>query len=225
MSTLVQLAKEMQDQFTVVTRRDGESIWVLKDGAPQWMTDVMHACHDDGASLPDDTVYDLTHDCVNAIAELDKDADADEARDAVSEIEPEHRTWQLFMWAAQWSEYVDEYVSNFGTAHLNSSSDLTDLFRAAQGLHIEHVGGLLIDALEGLASDDDDDDGPDEPGDLPKFPFNAHVRILKSTYYAGWTGRVLANNTRYSSGEWVYTVRLDDTGDEFDHGESNLEPV
>ena len=96
MPTIVQLAKEMQDQFKLIRREDGSEIWVLKDDHPEWMQDVMYAAHSDGASLPDDTVYDLAHDCINAIAECDKDDDADTLRDAVNEIEPEYRTWRLF---------------------------------------------------------------------------------------------------------------------------------
>ena len=229
MPKIVQLAKEMQDQFKLIRREDGSEIWVLKDDHPEWMQDVMYAAHSDGASLPDDTVYDLAHDCINAIAECDKEDDADTLRDAIDEIEPEYRTWQLFTWAARWSEYIDEVCSEFGGTMIKSSSELEAMLRMAQSLQIERIGGLIIEALEELASDDDEEEEPeevegvDDATDLPKFPFNAHVRILQSTYYSGWTGRVIANNTRYASGEWVYTVRLDDTGDEFDHGESNLD--
>lgn len=161
MPTLVQLAKQMQDMFTVGTYSDGTSIWTLRNEAPQWMTDVMHAVHDDGASLPDDTVYDLAHDCVNAVAELYDHADADEAREALDEIEPEFRTWQLYTWAARWSEYIDELTSDFGEATIKSSTDVFTMFQAAQALHIRHVGELLVEALDNRAEDDEDDETED----------------------------------------------------------------
>lgn len=230
MTTLVQLAKQMQDRFKVVVRDDNSSIWVLKDDAPEWMTDVMYEVHDAGASLPNDTVYDLAHDCVNAIAELDEDADEEEATDAINEIEPEYRTWQLFLWAAEWSEYIDELGEEFGGTMIKSSSDLFDMFRMAQMLHIEHIGGLLVEALKEHAADEpEDDEEPEEEAknvdEPPKYNHYSHVRILRPTYYAGWKGRIIGKPRKDLRGEWIYDVRLDDTGDEFGHPESNLEAV
>lgn len=165
MPKIVQLAKEMQDQFKLIRREDGSEIWVLKDDHPEWMQDVMYAAHSDGASLPDDTVYDLAHDCINAIAECDKEDDADTLRDAIDEIEPEYRTWQLFTWAARWSEYIDEVCSEFGSYKVDGAHDITTIFQTAQGFQIREIGGRIIEALEELASDGDDEDDEENETD------------------------------------------------------------
>lgn len=145
-------AQEMFDQFTSSTRSGGETYYHLKDGAPEWMTDVIHAAH--GSTLPDDTIYEFCRDCIAAIVDdTDDDADADDCRDAISEIQPEFRTYQLFMWAAQWSEYIDEVTSNYGAYQIESSSDLVSLLQAAQMCQIEEVGGHLIEALETRADE------------------------------------------------------------------------
>lgn len=150
-TTIQTLATQMRDQFTSNTRTTGETFYHLIAGSPEWMTDVIHAAH--GSTLPDDTIYELCRDCVYALAECDEDADADECREAISEIQPEYRTYQLFVWAAQWSEYIDQVTSDMGAYQIESSSDLANLLQAAQMCQIEEIGGAIIQALEERADE------------------------------------------------------------------------
>lgn len=52
-----------------IVKRDGVIVWRLKDGSPQWMTDVVYACHESGDMLPDDWRYDFINEVAGALAE------------------------------------------------------------------------------------------------------------------------------------------------------------
>lgn len=165
-TTIQQLAAQMRDQFTSNTRDNGETFYHLLDGHPEWMTDVVREAH--GNTLPDDTVYEFIRDAVYALAEADDDADTEELREAIYELEPEYRNYHLLQWAARWSEYIDQAISNFGAQTIGSSSDLFTLLQSAQKCQIEEIGNAVINALESLAdernaeSDDEEEDETNE---------------------------------------------------------------
>lgn len=167
MSTTIQkLAQEIVNQFTSSTRDNGETFYHLIDGSPEWMTDVIHEAH--GNTLPDDTVYEFVRDAVYALAEADEDADTEELREAIYELEPEYRNYHLLQWAARWSEYIDQAISEFGAQTIESSSDFFTLLQSAQKCQIDEIGNAVINALESLAdernaeSEDEDEDETDE---------------------------------------------------------------
>ncbi len=83
--TVQSLAQEMSRAFETRKRRsvdtgaDAEYV-VLKDGSPEWMTDVCHKAHQDEigeAMLPDDWRYRFIEDAVDALAECEIEDDQD----------------------------------------------------------------------------------------------------------------------------------------------------
>lgn len=54
-STVQQLAAEAYGCFETAERQDGETFWRLKDGSPEWVTDLVLNAH--GDFLPDDWRY------------------------------------------------------------------------------------------------------------------------------------------------------------------------
>ena len=54
-TSIQKLAEQLSAAFETKKRNDGQEFVSLKDGSPEWMTDVIRATH--GDKLPDDTVY------------------------------------------------------------------------------------------------------------------------------------------------------------------------
>ena len=50
-------AKEALAYFEKANRTNGVEFWKVKDGAPQWVTDLCFSAHSEGAMLPDDWRY------------------------------------------------------------------------------------------------------------------------------------------------------------------------
>lgn len=82
------LAKEMSQAFEGSTRATGESFRKLKDGSPEWMTEVSRAAH--GDMLPDDWRYTFIEEICGALADVE---DVDDV-----EIEADIYTNDLTAW-------------------------------------------------------------------------------------------------------------------------------
>ena len=50
-------AKEALAYFEKAKRTNGVEFWKVKDGTPQWVTDLCFSAHSEGAMLPDDWRY------------------------------------------------------------------------------------------------------------------------------------------------------------------------
>ena len=145
--SVVELAKQMAAAFEMLKRDNGQQFWTLKDDAPGWMTDIVHAAH---TRMPNDAEYDMLRDCVNALAECEPDSDDDDWTDAISEIEPEHRTYALYVYAYEFSGFVDEALSEGDPVTLTESGDLLNLFQRAYAIHTHQIGAALIFALSAM---------------------------------------------------------------------------
>ncbi len=146
------LATELSNAFTRTTRTNGDVIYILKDESPEWMTDTIRGLH--SGSLPDDTVYEMIRDCALAIAESDED---NEPIEAIYEMEPEHRTYQLIEWLKGNTQYADQAMEESGPY-----TSISDLLMAAQKIQIDEIGASLISALESIVDDFDKDEDSDE---------------------------------------------------------------
>lgn len=106
--------------------------------------------HEEGAGGEDST-YRFMVNVLDAISDSDATS-ADEARDAVDDIEPDVYTFDLTGWLHEHNGhtyFLGEAISEFG-------SDLQDGFSAlamAQQYHIREVGNKVIDALEVAAAE------------------------------------------------------------------------
>lgn len=86
--TLSKLAGEMYDAFEGFKRDDDDTtIYKLKDGSPQWMTDVLHDAH--GDMFPDDWKYECVMDACSHISDRSYDTE-DEAYDGDHEFADGH---------------------------------------------------------------------------------------------------------------------------------------
>jgi hypothetical protein len=146
-STSIQtLAESLTKALQTKKRNDGNEFVSLKDGSPQWMTDVIHEAH--GDKLPDDTTYAFIEKAADAIA------DSEDPQDAISELEPDPYTNNLTGWLHARADHV-----YYLTEILEEGSGITDGFQllaAAQQKQIHEVGYALISALENAAEQMED---------------------------------------------------------------------
>lgn len=141
-------AQAMGDAFIISERDNGEKFYHLRDGSPEWMTDVCRKAH--GEMFPDDWRYQFISDAVDILAESD---DWDEARD---EVEADIYTSQLTAWLASRTgrySYCDQYVEEMG-------ADGDTLARISGGQWMERceVFGLVAEALGDIGDSQEDDE-------------------------------------------------------------------
>lgn len=133
-------AKLMLEQFETKRRDSGESFKALKDSAPDWMTDVCRDAH--GRKLPDDFVFEVIVDSLNALVDYD---DTQEANDS---LEADFGNADLLAWVSSnlsRASYVNDAVQEFGM----SESDF-DLFKALQMGQLaekQEIFGEVLDSL------------------------------------------------------------------------------
>ena len=97
-------AKEALAYFEKANRTNGVEFWKVKDGAPQWVTDLCFASHSEGAMLPDDWRYVFI---VEALVALEEEID----------LEPDIYTSELCAWLASNVNrvgYVDDARNEWG---------------------------------------------------------------------------------------------------------------
>lgn len=156
MATVQGLAKAMVVAFKQDTRTNGDSFYLLDDDTKaEWMTDVIRTAH--GDAFPDDTIYELIYDAVSTLSDADGDADEDDLREVVYEMEPDIYTHKLTGWLHARTDhigYLDEALSEFG-----AFTSATYWLQAAQKLQMDEVGIAVLDALiERVASHEDEED-------------------------------------------------------------------
>lgn len=151
MTTLATLARQMSEQFHVAKRTDGSDYVCLRDGHPEWMTDVVHAAH--GDMLPDDWRYRMISDAVSAIAETGDDASMDDLVEAADNGVSIY-THQLTDWLGSRADrigYCDAAMEEMG-----GCSDITKAMQMGQYREREEVFSLTLDALAALVTEDED---------------------------------------------------------------------
>ncbi len=146
MTTLISLAKEMQEQMTTGKRNDGTEYYHLKNDHPEWMTNIIHAVHED--KMPDDTTYRFIADALDIICELEDDASGDDIREAIYErTEADVYTSDLTEWLNARNDHV------YYLTEVLEEIDIKDGFQAlsaAQAKHREEVALNLVNELEKL---------------------------------------------------------------------------
>lgn len=96
--------------FHQIQDQKQHTIWVAKDSAPEWVTELSHEAHGEGM-LPDDHCYQFLVDALDLLAEHD---DLDEAS---SHVEADIYTKDLLEWLASdlgRLELCDEAASEYG---------------------------------------------------------------------------------------------------------------
>lgn len=143
MATVQELARILADSLTTQDR-NGKTITVTKDGAPEWVTDVVHAAH--GNLLPDDWTYETVDEVAQAIARGEDG----------SEMESEFYTGALLSWLAEYSnavDYCDQAVEEYGPF-----DSITAQIQAGQLLAKQEIYSAVYAALEELAEQEDEEE-------------------------------------------------------------------
>ena len=70
-TTLNSQILELSQAFEKKTRDNDTHYWALKDGSPQWMTDICYDCHD--SSMPSDIIYEGIVDVLDGLIGYDFD--------------------------------------------------------------------------------------------------------------------------------------------------------
>jgi len=107
------------------------------------MTKVIHQAHNN--RLPDDSIYEAINEVVAVLADSDPDADLDELRGLIAEIEPDVYTYDLTDWLHDDVNnvyYLTEALEEDGI------KDGFDLLSRAQYLFKQEVANALLEALE-----------------------------------------------------------------------------
>lgn len=141
MSELLTKAKLARSGLTTKTRENGERFVYQKDNAPEWLNDLCHDAH--GSLLPDDFIYSVIEDALDAI--IDNDGDTDSV-----ELEADIYTRDLLDWLGSHSSrvaYCDKAAEEFG-----AEFDGDIIWQIQMGQHLEKREILenVISSLEKL---------------------------------------------------------------------------
>lgn len=137
-------AKLARNALTTKTREDGTRFVCQKDDAPDWVNDLCREAHDD--MLPDDFVYSVIEESIDAI--VDNEGDADEAEMTV--MEADSYTKNLIDWVGSNLKrvgYCDEAISQYG---LDASEGLVNILSAGQSHERQAIFNNVRNALENL---------------------------------------------------------------------------
>src|SRR5438067_880220 len=151
-STIQELARNAGSCFERGTRPDGESFTRVKDGSPEWVSELVREAHGDDF-LPDDWRYEHVHSALEFIAEAE---DAEDGRAEFADSAVDVYTGGLFSWLSsnmRRQSYVDEATEEFGPA-----DSVADSIARGQYLEASEVYGLVLGFLEQRAEDVDEDE-------------------------------------------------------------------
>lgn len=120
--TVPDLAKEARSFFERLTRNTGETVWVRKDGCPDWITEMVWEAHNRGEIFPDDYRYEFVVQSLNIIA----DSESDDLDD-LSPLEADVYTHDRLKWLGSRLDrygYVDEVLERYGGDAFRSVIDM-----------------------------------------------------------------------------------------------------
>lgn len=156
--TVQDLAAEASRHFERRERESGAEFVALKEGAPEWLHQLVQDAH--GDMMPDDWRYQLTERCVDAIADHEN---ADDARDG---LEPSIYTHELCDWLGSSNSrysYCDEARAE---GLVSDDASMIDRMQAGQLQELGEVFGLVLDALTARVEELEQGDDDSDPADL-----------------------------------------------------------
>jgi hypothetical protein len=147
-SSLAKKAEEAYRYFEKATRPNGTDFWRVKDGSPQWVTDLCFAAHGAGAMLPDDWRYAFVAEALAALAEEREDG-----------IEADIYTNGLCAWLASNVNrvaYVQDVFSECGS-QFPGVVEALQLGQLAEKLEVLEQVTAYLEELTKEHEDEDDD--------------------------------------------------------------------
>jgi hypothetical protein len=141
-TTISTQARKAAAWFTTTTRGD-ETITVLKDDAPEWVSDLVFAAHGSDF-LPDDWRYEKIGEALDFIADSDDPEDGyGEFADGAVDVYTHDRLAWLSSNLNR-PAYCDEAVEELGS----ESSDIIERIGLGQYYEANEIYGLVLRALE-----------------------------------------------------------------------------
>lgn len=146
MATMAILAAYAESWFVRKSRDNGDSFESLRDGRPEWLSDLVYSAHD--GLLPDDWKYSTVRAALDRISESEAET-RDDAMDESSSFADEAvdvYTSDRYSWLSSnltRSGYVDEATETFGAA-----ADVVEAIGRGQYLEAEEIYGLVCEGLD-----------------------------------------------------------------------------
>lgn len=151
-ATVEELAREAATYFEIAKRDDGTLYNRTKDDAPEWITDLVRAAHDDGQMLPDDWRYLRVRGALEHIAAAEYEY-ADESVEAFADSQVSTYNDELSEWLGSHSwrpGYVDQAQEDLIVV---ANTSIMERIMAGQQIEareiFEQVSTFLRERLDG----------------------------------------------------------------------------
>lgn len=151
-TSVQQLAKQAYDCFEPKTRDSGEVFYTLKDGSPEWVSELVHTAHGDDF-LPDDYRYKWAMEACEWIASAD---DPDDGSGEFADQAVDVYTSERLKWLSSnlnRLSYCDEAAGEYGDQE--PSAGIIDRIGWGQYMEAEEVYVLVLKALEDVSAEVD----------------------------------------------------------------------
>lgn len=149
MTRLAPLAAAFASAFMTKAFENGESRIVLRDGAPDWMTEIVREAHD--GMMPNDQSYSMILAVANDIHDLlsyDPETDLDDIRhERIDSLIPVYNT-ERTAWLASHldrAEYVNEAMREYG---IGDDPDIYDLIALGIECELRNIWAAVERGLE-----------------------------------------------------------------------------
>lgn len=142
-------ARAFHDAFEIRTRHNGRPFLCLKDGSPQWMTDIAQAAH--GDMMPDDVRYSMIY---RIASDLENAEDWEELHELI-DGNVDVYTYRLTEWLASHVDRVGYCDTAFGEGLVNPDHGLVRLIAAGQYQEYSEIAYSLVQSLTEQAEAED----------------------------------------------------------------------
>jgi hypothetical protein len=129
--------------FEARTRTDGTVFWATKDGAPEWVSDIVHAAH--GGALPCDWRYDKIADLALELSDVATFADFDAGQwaDSVADV----YTSDVLKWFSGVSYAVDA-VDDAAVEWGMDAKGIVEQIMTGQAFMLHELACAIVSALQ-----------------------------------------------------------------------------
>jgi len=148
--TIQQMAQEVVDNM--VYDEDKKIYHQKKCGDPQWIQDMIYACHYNGM-LPDDYIYEWVYDFCVEIAGLE---DGDEPLEI--EVHSDTYTHDLLKWLSSNLARIDFVEDAFDDSGCSRKCDLVLMIGLGQEKEMQEVLYTIIDKLQDRIDEEEENE-------------------------------------------------------------------
>ncbi len=146
--TIQQMAQEVVDNMVYDEER--KIYHQKKCGDPQWIQDMIYACHYNGM-LPDDYIYEWVYEFCREISELNEDDDPLDI-----EVHGDTYTHDLLKWLSSNLARIDFVEDAFDESGWTDKCDLVLMIGIGQEKEMQEVLYTIIDKLQDRIDEEED---------------------------------------------------------------------